>query len=385
MIAFQIYCHRIFIPTLRLILLIGCFVFIAQLSNAQEQKNSKYDRLDSLYQELDLLFAESDSSLYVLNLVDSLLAAEKIRFHAAMFRVAYLSQVTSAGRSQDVNQFGLSSGLSYFHPSGIYADVNGFYNSSYDPGYFLTALSTGFFDTFYQHWNFNISHDFYFYNDTLSSQPFNYAANISNYLSYQYFDAGIDYAYLYGNQAAHRLSISANFKKRWSFNGLLKSITVMPGSTVQWGNASIIYYKQSDNPAIDLRQIINQQEYPNLMLRQYLYLTKLLQEERYDASYLYLRRNGYTNEQISSVLNSFLDNNLREDHVFGLMNYALQMPVSLNFKHFSVMLNYTHNFPIALPNETIQYEKNGFLSASISYIFFKPQGFNFINQKGTPY
>jgi hypothetical protein len=358
---------------------------MASFSLAQEQRDAKYAKLDSLYQELDLLFAHNDSSLYVLNLVDSLLATEKLRFHAAMFRVAYLSQVTSAGRSQDVNQFGISSGLSYFHPTGIYADINGFYNSSYEPGYFLTSFSTGFFDTFYNHWNFNLSHDFYVYNDTLSFQPFNYAANLSNYLSYNHFDVGVDYAYLYGKENAHRLSISANFKKRWRFNGIIKSMTIMPGSTVQWGNASVIYYKQSDNPAIDLRQLINQKEYPKLNARQYLFLTSLLTEEKYDASFLFLRRNNFSNEQSADLVNTFFNNNLKEDNVFGLMNYAFQLPLSINFRHFSVMVNYTHNFPVALPNETIQYDDNGFFSASISYMLFKPKGFDSINLKGMPY
>lgn len=353
----------------------GCFcVCTSFYGNSQEIPTQQSAKLDSLYAELELLFGEQDSLSSLFELADSILLAEKIKFHALMARFSYLGQVSSAGRVQDIEQFGLSSGLSYFHPTGIYLDANGFYNSGYEPAYFLTSLSVGYFQTFYKYWNVSASHDFFIYNDTLSTQPFNKSLNINNFLSFKNMEAGIDYSLLYGDDSAHRLSVNANYKMKWSFDSWINSITVMPGVGLQWGNSDVIYWRQSDSPVLDLFEIIQQPQYPALTRAQYLYLASLLAEERYLAAGVLLRRNNFTQQEIEEIVMDYDESQIQSTNVFGLMNYSINLPLSLNFGKLSMMLNYTHNFPVALPNESYEYDDNGFLSASIIYFLIKPTG-----------
>jgi hypothetical protein len=46
------------------------------------------------------------------------------------------------------------------------------------------------------------------------------------------------------------------------------------------------------------------------------------------------------------------------------------MPVFMQLGKFSLMLNYTYNIPVALPNEPYEYEPNGFLSVALSYMLY---------------
>ncbi|PTB97926.1 hypothetical protein C9994_00435 [Marivirga lumbricoides] len=355
---------------------LGCFCFCISFNGQSQEIPERHSaKLDSLYAELDLLFGEQDSLSSLFELADSILLADKIKFHALMARFSYMGQVSSAGRIQDIDQFGLSSGLSYFHPTGAYVDINGFFNSGYEPAYFLSALSFGYFQTFYKYWNINFNHDFFIYNDTVSSQPFNKSLNLSNFFSFKYWESGVDYSLLYGESSAHRVSFFLNGKMKWRFNNSwLKSLTVLPGAGVQWGNADVIYWRQSDSPVLDLFEIIQQPPYPKLTRGQYLYLANLLAEERYLTANVLLRRNNFSQTEIEEIVRAYDESQIESANVFGLMNYSINLPVSLNFGKFGFMLNYTHNFPVALPNELYEYDDNGFLSASISYFLIKPTG-----------
>jgi len=337
----------------------------------QAQNDSTNQALDSLFMELEGLFGQEDSTADLIRLVDSILMQKELKYHAVMSRLTYLGEITAAGRESEVPQFGLSTGLSYFHPTGIFLDVNGLYNSAYEPKYFLTTFSAGYFKTFFTDWNLSASHDFYIYNDTLNNQPFNKAVNISQYYSPKYFDLGIDYSLLFGNSMAHRLNGTFSLNYRWRFNGFVSGIRVFPGASVQFGNSEVVYWKQSDNPYFDLLEIIELGNYPQLTRRQQFYLTKLLYEERFVAASLLLRRNNFSPDQIQDIVNKYAERRITLENNFGLMNYSVQLPISISFKAFNLMLTYTHNFPRALQSETTSYEENGFFSMSLSYFFFK--------------
>ena len=359
------------------VIVIGSILFLLPVqSHAQDSIQSISDKLDTLFAELDELFIKDSSKLEMFQLVDSMLAVTEVKFHAAMIRLSYLGQVTSAGRAQDVNQFGLFTGFSYFHPSGLYADINGFLNSSYEPQYFLTVPSLGYFQTFFKYWNVNLSHDFFIYNDTLNSQPFSNSINASNFLNLKNLELGVDYSYLYGKRDAHRLTAIGNIRKKWRFNGFIQSVSVLPGATVQWGNADVIYWRQSDSPVLDLIEIIQNGNYPPLQRNEYLYLARLLLQERYAGAFLLLRRNNFSNDQIESAINTFNESQIQQENIFGLMNYSIQLPVNISFSSLNLMIAYQHNFPVPLPNEMFEYNSNGFLSLSLSYFIFKPRGWN---------
>ncbi|MGJ3234865.1 hypothetical protein [Marivirga sp.] len=357
------------------ILVMGCLLLFIPL-HVQGQKDSTNQALDSIFMELEGLFGQEDSTADLIRMVDSMLLQKEISYHAVMGRIAYLGEITTAGRESEVPQFGLSTGVSYFHPTGFFADVSGLYNSGYEPKYFLTTLSAGYFKTFFNHWNFSASHDFYIYNDTLNNQPFNKAVNISNYFSPKYFDVGIDYSLLYGNSIAHRINGTFSLNYKWRFDGFVSGIRVFPGASIQFGNSEVVYWKQSDNPYFDLIEIIELGNYPQLTRRQQFYLTKLLYEERYVGASLLLRRNNFSPDQIQDIVNKYAEKRITLENNFGLMNYSVQLPISISFNSFNLMLTYTHNFPQALPNETVEYEDNGFFSLSLSYFFFKVKNYD---------
>jgi hypothetical protein len=57
---------------------------------------------------------------------------------------------------------------------------------------------------------------------------------------------------------------------------------------------------------------------------------------------------------------------------FGVMNYMLSFPLSLSVKNWSFLLNYSYNFPQALPGEQISLENSGYLTFSVvRYFNFK--------------
>ncbi|GAB3329464.1 hypothetical protein GCM10027429_05390 [Marivirga atlantica] len=326
--------------------------------------------VEALYAELDAIFAdETDSTLALFKLVDSLLMLEKPKYHSVIFRSSYMSQVSTAGRAQDFQENGYSTGISYFHPSNAFVDISSFWNSGYDPSYYLTALAVGYSNKYAKNWSTNLSHDFYFYNDTIQNQ-FNKAAQVGNYFDYKWLNLGLDYSFLYGNSTAHRLMFNGSFSKSWQFKGWLKSISLNPGFSVIAGNSDIIYVRQSDTPFHDLLQILRNEPYPQLERKEYLTLASLLYQERNAAAAIFLNRRGFNGQQITEVIDTYYEQQIKEDNVFGLMNYGFNMPVFMQVGKFSLMLNYTYNIPMALPNEPYEYEPNGFLSVAVSYMLY---------------
>jgi hypothetical protein len=349
----------------------GCFFAFMLLlpsgSKCQVNDSTKAE-LNTIYGELDQLFAEEDSVLAMFRMVDSLLLLEEQKYHSIMSRVGYISTVSSAGRSEDVQQRGYSVGASYFHPSGLFADASGFWNQAYSPSYYLTGLSIGYMNTFWKKWNFTANHDFYFYNDTLSeANAFNKSLQIGNYLELKWLDIGVDYGFLYGNENAHRLVANANLQFSWRTNFFISRISIMPGASIQWGNANIVYLRQSDSPILDILNIVQQEDYPELERREYLRFSYLLAQQRQSAAILYLRRRGFSNEQIEEIITTYQEQQVQQSNVFGLMNYSFSFPLSLQLGKFNLLLNYTYNIPIGLPGEVNTYEPNGFLSATLSH------------------
>ncbi|HAC24445.1 MAG TPA: hypothetical protein DCE81_05975 [Cytophagales bacterium] len=53
------------------------------------------------------------------------------------------------------------------------------------------------------------------------------------------------------------------------------------------------------------------------------------------------------------------------NQVYGVMNYAFNLPVSLTMRNWTVMVNYAYNIPKQLPGETFDLTNSGFLSATV--------------------
>ena len=86
-----------------------------------------------------------EDSLSIFTLIDSLLQNAEVESSQFGIRLAYNSNVLSAGRTLGIENFGLSSGLSYYHKSGFYGDLSGFWSKDFDPKYYLTIASVGLY------------------------------------------------------------------------------------------------------------------------------------------------------------------------------------------------------------------------------------------------
>lgn len=336
-------------------------IFVINEIQAQDEKS-----IDELYTELDSLFAnESIPDLF--KLADSILAMDSAKFSSINFRVGYISQVVSSGRIYGFEQFGIIPSISYFHHSGLFVGTTAFWSSEFDPALYLGNCSVGFMKSIKNRFMLSASHDFYFYNDTLPDHSFNKALQGSVYYQTKISDVGIDYTFLYGDETAHRISANLNGRIRLNTKGFLKTITFLPGMSLQWGNANVYYLRQPRTAAAELYQVVKSNDFPRLTLRNYVRVISMLQNDRTLAAEVFLRRRNYTDEQIDTMFDTFYSGVVKNNNVFGFMNYSFSLPVTLSFAKWTATLNYTYNVPVALPGESFNYPPNGFFSTSVSH------------------
>lgn len=269
----------------------------------------------------------SADSLFIFDLIDSLLTLDQARPQLA-FRLGYNSNVLSAGRTLGIENFGITPGATYYHPSGFYGDVSGFWSADFDPKYYLTVATVGYMRDFSKKLSVMGGYDRYFY--TVADQdtyiPYRNSLSVSPILDLKPFSISVNYSFYFGDQYAHRImpGISCLFQKRKFLK--LDRIAIRPSIYVLFGNEVII-------------------------TQEYLIRPKTLAELRYNlATY------GSPYGIIQTTKN-----------VFGVMNYALTLPLSLSKKNFGFSFSYTYNIPKALPGETLTFSESTYLSASLLY------------------
>jgi hypothetical protein len=54
-------------------------------------------------------------------------------------------------------------------------------------------------------------------------------------------------------------------------------------------------------------------------------------------------------------------------NVFGVMNYAVSVPLSISHKNWSFSFSYTYNIPKALRDEPLTISESSYLSGSLTY------------------
>jgi hypothetical protein len=347
------------------------FVFMMMVfSMILPAQESPEPSLEDLYAELDSLFADETVPDDLFALVDSLLASEDQKVSALNLRLGYVSTIVSAGRTFGVEQYGATPGVNYFHHSGLFAGATGYWSNEYSPGYYLTNLSFGYSKTFFRKVIATVNHDFYLYNDTLDEHSFDKSLQGGLMYQFNYADASVDYALLYGNDNAHRITATANARLKIRTRGFLDAVIFMPGASVQWGNASVFYVRQPRTAVTDLYQIVKENDYPRLGRLGYVKLTYLLENERVGAINYFLTQRDYTADEIVALMDEYYDGQVDESDAFGLMNYSISMPVVMRSGRWSLLMNYTYNVPQALPGETYKYEPSGYFSSSLSYLMY---------------
>jgi|GEM_PF-671527 len=269
-------------------------------------------------------------TLHIFQLIDSLIALESLRASQFSIHLGYISEVSNAGRTLDVKQYGFNPGISYFHKSGIYADVTGYWNSDLDPHYDLTVISLGYIGFLSPKLGYSVSYDHSFFTETEVSSDLpqwvldlllppilnnSFSAGLD--LDLGAIETGLDYSWLFNRESAHRVHwrLTGDLKKqRWLG---LDRLSLRPAIEVLFGNADVISVTFS-------REAFIQKRFPYM-----------------------------------------IDN----ENEFGLMNYRFRVPLGMTKRPFQLIVEYNYNIPVNLPGEDFEYPNNGFFSVDLYYNF----------------
>ena len=273
--------------------------------------------------ELDSLLAQGDT-LQLFSLIDSIINLPEITVKSQLIaRIGYNSNVVSASRTLGFNQFGLAPGVSYYHKSGLYADVTSYWSEEYDPNFYLTVASAGYMNSPLKWWSFMTEYNRYMYSDFGEDIYIAYKNNVgvSNFFDVKPFTFRLDYQFYFGDKQAHRInpSVMVNLEKRDL--GKITRLSFFPTVSFLMGSEQITEYKSYSNTLI------------GAIFRQRRGLPLYYEETRTE---------------------------------FGMLNYSFVAPISITVKNWFFILSYTYNIPKSLPGETITLENSGYLSASVS-------------------
>jgi hypothetical protein len=263
-----------------------------------------------------------EDSLSIFNLIDSLFQNAEVESSQFGIRLAYNSNVLSAGRTLGIENFGLSSGLSYYHKSGFYGDLSGFWSKDFDPKYYLTIASVGYMYSFPKVFSIMAGYDRYFYNMQSEDEyiPYKNTLSVTPLFEVKPFMLAINYSYYFGDAYANR--IMPSFALVLEKKKFLKIDKIVLSPT--------FYLLMGDETLTDL-------EIDGPSARNYI---------KYGTWF-----------RITEI----------NKRVFGIMNYAFSVPLSITHKNWSFMFSYTYNIPKALPGEPLTISESSYLSGSIAY------------------
>lgn len=268
-----------------------------------------------------------DDSLSIFMLIDSLLTLDSDLGSQLALRVGYNSNVLSAGRTLGIENFGLAPGISYYHKTGLYADVSGFWSKDFDPSYYLTVASLGYMRDFNRHISVMAGYDRYFYQLPDDGYiPYTNTLSITPTLEIKPILLSVNYSFYFGDQYANR---------------------IMPGLSLTLEKKK---FKQIDRIAVT----------PSVFL---LMGDEILTELEFVAPVSL--REAAENYKKYGTLFKVVQVNKR---VFGVMNYAISIPLSVMHKKWGLSFTYTYNIPKALPGEPNTLSESTYLSGSLMYI-----------------
>ncbi len=283
-------------------------------------------------QDTDLSLLSSDSlssadSLSIFALVDSLIELQEAQGSQLAVRLSYNSNVLSAGRTLGIANFGLAPSLSYFHKSGLYADVSAYWSKDFDPSYYLTIASVGYMKDFSKHVSVMAALDKYFYNLGEEAYiPFRQTVSITPVFDFKPVTFSVNYSFYFGDEYAHRLmpgiSVTTGKHKLWKID----RVSLSPAFYALWGNS--FYTTIEDIPPSTFRE-----RRQNIL--------------NYGTPW----RTVTTNHE-----------------VYGFMNYAVSIPLFISYKNWSFNISYIYNIPKTLPGEPDTLEKSSYVTGGILYL-----------------
>lgn len=336
------------------------------------------------YQEQLLALEMELDSLSIFNLLDSALLLGIAQKSELNVRYGFTSSVTSAGRDYNIQQTGHSWGAAYFHKSGIYTDLSGYWNSDLVPSHNPTIFSLGYLHSSSKQWSYSLDYEHWFYNPKDSSD--NALTNsLGTSVSYDFKKgyASLDYSYLFGKESSSRfigsLAGTLNLGKWWAFN----SVSIFPTFSLMAGNGNIttlrITTQQiSDEAKLQINRI---DRLADLTQKERDYLIFLTNRSYRNGNITLRRRNSILNlisiantatEEELEELNRIAQNGVEEQEFldgeeFGILNYSFTLPISLTAKRVSILLSYTYSIPVKLPGEFFEADPVGYFGASVLY------------------
>lgn len=327
---------------------LAIFSFI-QITQSQNTETDHYDSLLADYLKLDslLLWEMEHDSSSLLAILEDILADNYLKSQLVV-RAGYTSDIVNAGRDYGVQQYGLNAGVAYYHKTGFFADISGYYNSDIEPNYNTTIATVGYMGNIITNWNYFASYDHYFYHnsnktDIMFTYPLTNSINASTTYYLKRFSFGVDYSFLFGEETAQRVRGNIGFtidKRNWGF---IDRLAFSPNVSILLGNANVT------------STVFNEETAQRRAKR----LIDRIGRNRF----LYLYDNNY--DELIRLLSE-----TQTAKTFGIMNYSIFMPLTFTMKKGTLLLNYVINFPVALPGEeNIDTTPNGYFSASLIFAF----------------
>lgn len=338
----------------------------------------------SYAEQLKAIEDEMDS-LSIFNLIDSLFTLDLNPASELNIRFAYTTNVTSAGRDFDISQSAMSPGISYYHKTGLYGDLTGYWNSGVEPSYNPTILSAGYLGSFKNSkWNYSLDLEKWFFNPKDSSDnPL--AQSIGTSLSYDFKwgFASVDYSFLFGERTANRLITNLtgtiNLGKWWVF----KSVSLYPSISMMTGNSDITLLRYTTQQVREetANRIRRLETFANLTDEQRRFMAAAIfraanngtiSTQTRNQLLLDLRNAEDLSTEDRSALQAIVNEGIEiqetvDGERFGILNYAFTIPLALSTNNFYLLLSYTYSIPVQLPNEYIEVKPIGYFGAAISY------------------
>lgn len=294
------------------------FVTQAQVRDSIPHEKSSILSDSITLAQLDSIFSYSDS-LSIFTMIESLLKSQVEVSSSLSIRAGFNTNIISAGRTIGINQYGASVGASYYHKTGLFLDLSSYWSQEYNPNLYLSIASLGYLKMLSKHYSFLATYDRLIYNnrDINVETPLTNMLGFTNFIDFKPITLRIDYSYYFGRQDAHRLApgIVVSLRK-YNFIGLDR-ISFTPSYQVLFGSATITSVQLSQQTVIRSARRL-------------------------------------------PLVTQFNENK------FGLMNYALTLPLRITKKNWSLTVAYTYNWPLALPGESSSLPENSFTGVTIS-------------------